>query len=133
MQDLKIKEMSTEEYFFLTENLEFADADTIRDGVSYLLYNKKKKLIDTMDKVMQNELTDEERKLAFDVFGGEFSMGEILQRNHMTKSCVYRRIKTIRNKLEKSLKYVLIYESEISPQSVDEMMEYINEKRRTFN
>ena len=67
--------MSKEEYFYLTENLEIVDKNSISSGVRYLVYNKKKRLLDVVNKVMQNELTDLERKLATDYWSGEYSSG----------------------------------------------------------
>ena len=101
LQDIKIREMSKEEYFYLTENLEIVDKDTICNGVQYILYNKKKRLLDVVHKVLQNELTENERRLATDYWSGE--------------------------KLEASLKYVLIYDSDALPQSANELMSFIKE------
>ena len=129
LQDIKIREMSTEEYFYLTENLELVDENSIRNGVGYLVYNKKKRLLDVVQKVMQNELTDEERRLAIDYWSGNFSLGEISLRNNITRSSIYRHIDVIKNKLETSLKYVLIYDADALPKSTNELISFIKEKQ----
>lgn len=129
LQDIKIREMSTDEYFYLTENLELVDENSIRNGVGYLVYNKKKRLLDVVQKVMQNELTDEERRLAIDYWSGNFSLGEISLRNNITRSSIYRHIDVIKNKLETSLKYVLIYDADALPKSTNELMSFIKEKQ----
>ena len=127
LQDIKIREMSKEEYFFLTENLEFVDKNSICNGVRYLVYNKKKRLLDVVQKVMQNELTEDERNLAIDYWSGEYSLGEISKRNNITRSAIYRHIDSIKEKIETSLKYVLIYDANALPQSTNELMTFIKE------
>ena len=127
LQDIKIREMSKEEYFFLTENLEFVDKNSICNGVRYLVYNKKKRLLDVVQKVMQNELTEDERNLAIDYWSGEYSLGEISKRNNITRSAIYRHIDSIKGKIETSLKYVLIYDANALPQSTNELMNFIKE------
>ncbi len=129
LQDIKIREMSKEEYFYLTENLEIVDKNSICNGVRYLVYNKKKRLLDVVNKVMQNELTEAERKLAKDYWSGEFSLGEISKRNNITRSSIYRHIDSIKEKLETSLKYVLIYDADALPKSTNELMSFIKEKQ----
>ena len=128
LQDIKIREMSTEEYFYLTENLEMCDKSSIRDGVGFLLYNKKKRLLNVVKKVIQNELTEDEQKLALDYWSSDYSLGEIAKRNNITRSGIYRRIAHIKEKLEASLKYVLIYDANDLPQSINELMDFIKEK-----
>lgn len=128
-QDIKIREMSTEEYFYLTENLELVDENSICNGVQYLIYNKKKRLLNVVHQVMQNELTDEERRLAIDYWSGDYSLGEISQKNNIARSAVYRRIANIKKKLEASLKYVLIYDADALPKSTNELMSFIKEKQ----
>ena len=127
LQDIKIREMSKDEYFYLTENLELVDADSIRNGVDYLIYNKKKKLLDVVQKVMQDELTENERRLAADYWSGDYSLGEISERNNLARSAIYRRIETIKKKLEASLKYVLIYDADVLPRSTKELLSFVKE------
>ncbi len=127
LQDIKIREMSKEEYFYLTENLEIVDKNSICSGVRYLVYNKKKRLLNVVNKVMQNELTETERKLAIDYWSGEYSLGEISKRNNITRSSIYRHIDGIKEKIEASLKYVLLYDADALPQSTNELMSFIKE------
>lgn len=121
--------MSKEEYFYLTENLELVNEETIRNGVGYILYNKRKKLLDVVEQVMQNELTEEERKLATDYWSETYSLGEISARNNIARSAIYRRLEGIKKKLETSLKYVLIYDSSVLPHSTSELMSFVKEKK----
>lgn len=127
LQDIKIREMSKEEYFYLTENLEIVDKNSICNGVRYLVYNKKKRLLNVVNKVMQNELSELERNLATDYWSGDYLLGEISEKYNMSRSAVYRTIAHIKSKLQTSLKYVLIYDADALPQSANELMNFIKE------
>ena len=129
LQGIKIREMSKDEYFYVTENLELVDEKSVQRGVGFLVYNKKRRLLNVVKQVMQNELTEGERRLALDYWSGEYSLGEISQRNNITRSAIYRRINSIKEKLETSLKYVLIYDNDVLPQSTAELMNFIKEKQ----
>jgi predicted DNA-binding protein YlxM (UPF0122 family) len=78
-------------------------------------------------KVLQNELTENERRLATDYWSGEYTLNEISTRNNITRSSIYRHIDAIKEKLEASLKYVLIYDSDALPQSANELISFIKE------
>lgn len=132
LKNTKLQEMSSDEYFYLTENFEFADKNSVSDTVNYLVYNRKRRLLNTVKAVMENELTEQERRLANDYFSGELTLGEIETRYNMKKSSIYRHIGAIKKKLETSLKYVLAYESGVLPKSNAEIMEYINGKREAY-
>ena len=119
--------MSKEEYFYLTENLEIVDKNSICNGVRYLVYNKKKRLLNVVNKVMQNELSELERNLATDYWSGDYLLGEISEKYNMSRSAVYRTIAHIKSKLQTSLKYVLIYDADALPQSANELMNFIKE------
>ena len=119
--------MSKDEYFYLTENLEIVDKNSISNGVRYLVYNKKKRLLNVVNKVMQNELTEKERSLATDYWSGDFSLGEISEKHNISRSAIYRSIANIKNKIEASLKYVLIYDADALPQGTDELRNFIKE------
>ena len=121
--------MSKEEYFYLTENLEIVDKNSICNGVRYLVYNKKKRLLDVVNKVMQNELSEDERLLATDYWSGDYSLGELSEKYNMPRSNIYRNIAHIKDKLQTSLKYVLIYDADILPKSTNELFEFIKEKQ----
>ena len=121
--------MSKEEYFYLTENLEIVDKNSICNGARYLVYNKKKRLLDVVNKVMQNELSEDERLLATDYWSGDYSLGELSEKYNMPRSNIYRNIAHIKDKLQTSLKYVLIYDADILPKSTNELFEFIKEKQ----
>ena len=124
-QDAKISELSTDEYFFLTENLEAIDPHSVRKGVRYLVFNKRRRLLEIVKEVMQNELSDLERRIALDFWDKKISADDIAMRNGIGRSTVYRNIANIRKKLEKSLKYVLLYDSSSLPTSADELLEFV--------
>ena len=48
-------------------------------------------------------------------------------RNNITRSAIYRHIDSIKEKIETSLKYVLIYDANALPQSTNELMNFIKE------
>ena len=121
--------MSREEYFYLTENLEIIDKDSMCVGVNFLVYNKRKRLLDVVQKVIQNELTEEERALAIDYWSNGYSLGELSRKNNVARSVVHRQVTRIKDKIEASLKYVLIYDANDLPQSTNELMEFVKEKQ----
>lgn len=110
--------ISTEDYYFLTENFEFVDAGTRANQVKYLVYNKDKKIMDTVKKVMENELTEKERDLAVDYWSNNLSIGDISKKHNISRSSFYRAIDEIKRKIDVSLKYVLFYNDIIKPPSV---------------
>lgn len=110
--------ISTEEYYYLTENFEFVDAGTRANQVKYLVYNKDKKIMDTVKKVMENELTEKERDLAVDYWSNNLSIGDISKKHNISRSSFYRAIDEIKRKIDVSLKYVLFYNDIIKPPSV---------------
>ncbi len=118
--------LSTEEYFYLTENFEFVDAQTRAEQVKYLVYNKDKKIMDTFKKVMENELTEKERDLAVDYWSNNMSIGDISKKHNISRSSFYRRINEIKNKIDRSLKYVLFYNDIIKPPSTTEFLKEIH-------
>ncbi len=118
--------ISTEEYFYLTENFAFVDARTRANQVKYLVYNKDKKIMDTMQKVMENELTEKERGLAIDYWSNNLSISDISKKHNISKSSFYRAIGEIKKKIDVSLKYVLFYNDIIKPPSIAEFLSQIN-------
>ena len=113
--------ISTEEYFYLTENFTFVDANKLEESVKYLMYNRRKKLIDTVRLIMENELNEIERNMAIDYWYNKMSIGDIAEKYHISRSAFYRGLDVIKNKLITSLKYVLIYDEAIAPPSVEEI------------
>ena len=72
--------ITTEEYFYLTENFEVADARSANKLVRYLVYNKREKLIDTVRFAMNEELTTRERNIAIDYWQKKLSIGDIVEK-----------------------------------------------------
>lgn len=114
--------ISTEDYYYLTENFEFVDARTRANQVKYLVYNKDRKIMNTMQKVMENELTEKERQLAVDYWSNNLSIGDISKKHNISRSAFYRAINEIKRKIDVSLKYVLYYNEIIKPPSVAEFL-----------
>ena len=121
----QIQQVSTEEYFYLTENFEFVDARKCSESVRYLMYNKKKKLMDTVRLVMENELSANERNMAVDYWYGKMSISDITKKYQISRSTFYRAIDVIKNKLNTSLKYVLLYVDAITPPSKEDFLTQI--------
>lgn len=124
----QLQSISTDEYFYLTENFEFVDAKTTEEFVKYLVYNKKKKLIDTVKRVMENELTEKERNIALDYWNSKLSVGQMSEKYHMSRSTFYRALDVIKRKLDASLKYVLFYNDAVNPPSTEDFLAQIKMK-----
>lgn len=117
--------ISTEEYYYLTENFEFVDAKTRADQVSYLVYSKDKKIMDIVKQVMENELTEKERNLAIDYWSNNLSIGDISKKHNISRSSFYRIIGEIKKKIDLYLKYVLFYNEIIKPPSVVDFIKQV--------
>ncbi|MCH5191774.1 MAG: sigma-70 family RNA polymerase sigma factor [Oscillospiraceae bacterium] len=124
-QDEKISTLGTDEYFFLTENLESIDPQSVRKAVRYIVFNKRRRLLEIVKEVMNNELSELERHIALDFWDKKISADDIAKMNGIGRSSVYRNIGNIRKKLEKSLKYVLLYDLSSLPTSADELLEFV--------
>ena len=118
----KLHCISTEDYYYLTENFEFVDVQTRANQVRYLVYNKDKKIMETMQKVMENELTEKERELAVDYWSNNLSIGEISKKHNISRSAFYRAVDEIKRKIDASLKYVLFYNDIIKPPSISDFL-----------
>lgn len=118
--------ISTEEYFYLTENFTFVDAETRANQVRFLLYDKDKKIMETVKKVMENELTEKEYALAVDYWSNNLSIGDISRKHNISRSSFYRVIDEIKKKIDVSLKYVLFYNDIIKPPSMAEFLSQVN-------
>lgn len=114
--------ISTEDYYYLTENFEFVDARTRANQVKFLVYNKDKKIMDTMQKVMENELTEKERQLAVDYWSNNLSISDISKKHNISRSSFYRTISEIKKKIDASMKYVLFYNDIIKPPSISDFL-----------
>lgn len=126
-----IRELAVEEYFYLSENLEPLNSATVKKGAEYLVYNKKKKLFGIVKKVMEEELTDNERSMAFDYWNNGISAAAIAKKNRIARSTVYRTIESARKKLHTSLKYVMMYEENLLPDTAGELLEYVRNGKVT--
>ena len=117
--------ISTEEYFYLTENFAFADAKTRADQVRFLVYSKDKKVMDIVKEVINNELTEKERNLAIDYWSNNMSIGDITKKHNISRSSFYRIIGEIKKKIDLYLKYVLLYNEAIKPPSVSDFVKQV--------
>lgn len=117
--------ISTEQYFYLTENFEVVDKMSAEKLVRYLVYDKRRKLMDTVRMVMQDELTAKERNMALDYWQNKMSIGDISEKYCISRSSFYRTIDTIRKKLETSLKYVLFYNEILKPPTKEDFLSQI--------
>lgn len=118
----KLECMSTEDYFYLTENFEPVDSRSANKLVRFLVYNKRQRLIDTVRKVMTDELTSRERNIAIDYWQNKMPIEQITEKYDMSRSSFYRAIAVIKKKLEASLKYVLFYNDALSPPSKEDFL-----------
>lgn len=126
-----IRELAVEEYFYLSENLEPLNSATVSKGAKYLVYNKKKRLFGIVKKVMEEELTDIERSIALDYWCSGVAAAAIAKKNRIARSTVYRTIESARKKLHTSLKYVMMYEENLLPETVGELLEYVRNGKVT--
>lgn len=117
--------LSTEEYFYLTENFQIVDSHSAKKFVRYLVYDKKKKLMDTVRQVMREELTATERNMATDYWQNKMSIGDIAEKYNISRSSFYRTLDGIKKKLETSLKYVLFYDNILKPTSKEDFLTQI--------
>lgn len=126
----KITELTADEYFFLTENLESTDSISAKNGVKYLVINKRKRLAEIVNEVLDNELEETEKNIAVDYWGNEISANKIAEKYHMSRSAVYRSIDSARKKILRSLKYVLLYDKTSLPRSAEELLNYVNKREK---
>ncbi|MBR2953664.1 MAG: sigma-70 family RNA polymerase sigma factor [Clostridia bacterium] len=117
--------ISTEEYFYLTENFEVVDKNSAEKLVRYLVYDKRRKLTDTVRLVMQDELTKKERNIAVDYWQNKMPISDISEKYCISRSSFYRIIDTVKKKLETSLKYVLFYNDILKPPTKEDFLSQI--------
>lgn len=125
MYDEKIKALTVDEYFYLTENLEIADKESIQKGVSFILYSRQQKIVDIVRQVLQNELTDFEREIVKEHLCGGVPAAEFQEKYQIPHSTFYRSLNSAKQKLKNSLKYVWIYDSISVPASAEGLLEYV--------
>lgn len=120
-----IVELTVDEYAFLTENFELANDSDIENGVKYLVYNKKRSLFDTVRKIMENELSSLEKELVLDFWGKELTISELEEKYKISRAGVYRYLNNAKKKIEKFIKYVLIYDDSVQRFSVSDFLRFI--------
>ncbi len=125
MYDEKIKSLTVDEYFYLTENLEIADKETVEKGVSFILYSRQQKIVDIVRQVLQNELTDFERKIITEHLSNGVSATELQKKYRISKTSFYRYLNGAKQKLKASLKYVWLYDGVSVPNSAEDLLEYV--------
>ena len=121
----QITELAVDEYAFLTENFEFANKDEIKNGVGYIVFNRKRNILNTVKKIVENELSSLEKELVLDFWGKELKVEELEEKYKLSRASVYRYLNNAKKKIEKYLKYVLIYEDEVQQYSVLDFFEFI--------
>ena len=118
----RIREITTEDYFFLTENFERLDAEKSAGIISYIVRDRRKKLCDTVKKAFENELSVLEQNIIIDRRDKGISASLVAKKYGMSRSSVYRTVASAEKKLESVLKYVLIYNDSVRPLSVRECL-----------
>lgn len=122
-QTNKMVEISVEEHEYLTEFVDFKSgkADV---GTRYLVYNRVKKLNSVVKAVMQNELNELERNVATGHWCDQIPADKIARQYKLSRSAVYRILENVRKKIESSMKYVLMYDGILLPESIEEILAY---------
>ena len=123
--DSQITEIAVDEYAFLTENFEFANKDEIKNGVGYIVFNRKRNILNTAKKIIENELNSLEKELVLDFWGKELRAEDLTQKYGLSRAAIYRNLNSAKKKIEKYLKYVLIYEDDVQRYSVSDFIEFI--------
>ena len=121
----QITEISIDEYAFLTENFEFANKDEVEVGIKYILFNRRRNMIETFRKIFKNELNETEQMIALDYWGKNLSVEEIADEYILSRATVYRNLNNAKQKLEKYIDYVLIYADAVRQYSVSDFFKYI--------
>lgn len=118
-----------DEYAFLTENFEFANVTEIKTGVSYIVFNRKRNILNTVKKVVENELSSLEKDLVSDFWGNELSVEELEEKYNISRASVYRYLNSAKKKIEKFIKYVLIYDDSVQQYSISDFLNFIKGDR----
>ncbi len=121
----RITEISVDEYAFLTENFEFKNKNDVEVGVKYILFNRRRNMIDIVKKIFNNELTETEKKVALDFWRDNLSVDELAEKYELSRASVYRNLNNAKKKLEKYIDYVLIYADAVKEYSVSDFLKYV--------
>ncbi len=123
--DNKIKTLGVNEYFFLTENFEFSDKSEIGSAMGFIIMNKRSSLEKTVKSIIENELDETERAVIKLFYYNGLDTLSISEMCSLSRSSVYRNLKSGLKKIENSIKYVLEYDGFSSKMSSDELVKYI--------
>lgn len=121
----QITELAVDEYAFLTENFEFANETEIKNGVGYIVFNRKRNILGTVKKVIENELSSLEKELVLDFWGNELTVEELAEKYKISRASVYRYLNNAKKKVEKFLKYVLVYDDSVQQYSASDFLKFI--------
>ena len=120
-----ITEISVDEYAFLTENFEFRNKNDVELGGKYILFNRRRNMIDIVRKIFDNELTEIEKTIALDFWHNNLSVDELAEKYELSRASVYRNLNNAKKKLEKYIDYVLIYANAVKEYSVSDFLKYV--------
>lgn len=125
LNENKIKYLGVNEYFFLTENLEFTNESEVQGAVSFIVINKKRNLEKIVRSVIENELDETEKSVIKLFYYNGFSKLAISKNCNISRSSVYRNLNSGLRKIKNTLKYVLEYEGFSSEMSADELVKFV--------
>ncbi len=121
----QITELAVDEYAFLTENFEFTNEDEIKNGVGYIVFNRKRNILNTVKKVIENELSALEKELVIDFWGKGLTAEELAEKYKISRASVYRSLNKAKKKIEKFIKYVLVYDDAVQQYSISDFFNFI--------
>ena len=121
----QITELAVDEYAFLTENFEFTNEDEIKNCVGYIVFNRKRNILNTVKKVIENELSALEKDLVLDFWGKELTVEELAEKYKISRASVYRYLNNAKKKIEKFIKYVLVYDDAVQQYSISDFFYFI--------
>ena len=121
----QIKYLGVNEYFFLTENLEFTNEAEVQGAVRFIVVNKRKNLERTVRSVIENELDESEKNVIKLFYYNGLSALAISKICNMARSSVYRNLNSGLRKIENAIKYVLEYEGFSAEMSADELVKFV--------
>ena len=121
----KIKYLGVNEYFFLTENLEFTDESEVQGAVRFIVVNKRKNLERIVKSIIENELDETEKTVIKLFYYKGFNAIAISKICNISRSSVYRNLNSGLSKIENTLKYVLEYEGFSEDLSATELVRFV--------
>ena len=121
----KIKYLGVNEYFFLTENLEFTDESEVQGAVRFIVVNKRKNLERIVKSIIENELDETEKTVIKLFYYKGFNAIAISKICNISRSSVYRNLNSGLKKIENTLKYVLEYEGFSEDLSATELVKFV--------